>query len=42
MNTNFVVAFEYGLPVSRFYRKDSPYRMQDGGGAFYINLGYLF
>ena len=42
MNTNFIVAFEYGLPFSRFYRKDSPYYMQDGGGAFYINLGYLF
>ena len=42
MNTNFIVAFEYGLPTSRFYRKTSPYYMQDGGGAFYINLGYLF
>ena len=42
MNTNFIVAFEYGLPFSRFYKKDSPYYMQDGGGAFYINLGYLF
>ena len=42
MNTNFIVAFEYGMPTSRFYKKSSPYYMQDGGGAFYINLGYLF
>lgn len=42
MNTNFIVAFEYGLPTSRFFKKTNPYYMQDGGGAFYINLGYLF
>lgn len=42
MNTNFIVAFEYGMPTSRFYKKTSPYYMQDGGGSFYINLGYLF
>lgn len=42
MNENFIVAFEYGMPTSRFYRKTSPYYMQDGTGAFYINLGYLF
>ena len=42
MNTNFIVAFEYGMPTSRFYKKDNPYYMQDGSGAFYINLGYLF
>ena len=35
MNQNFIVAFEYGLPVSRL-------RHQDGKGAFYINTGYLF
>ena len=35
MNQNFIVAFEYGLPVGRL-------RQQDGNGAFYINTGYLF
>ena len=35
MNQNFIVAFEYGLPVGQL-------RKQDGGGAFYINTGYLF
>lgn len=35
MNQNFIVAFEYGLPVGRL-------RQQDGRGAFYINTGYLF
>lgn len=35
MNENFIVCFEYGLPVTRL-------RHQDGGGAFYINTGYLF
>lgn len=42
MNENFIVAFEYGMPISRFYRQTSPYYKQDGNGAFYINLGYLF
>lgn len=42
MNENFIVAFEYGMPISRFYKKTSPYYMQDGTGAFYINIGYLF
>jgi len=42
MNTNFIVAFEYGMPMSRFYKQTSPYYKQDGNGAFYINLGYLF
>lgn len=42
MNENFIVAFEYGMPVSRFYSKNNPYRMQDGTGAFYVNLNYLF
>ena len=35
MNQNFIVAFEYGLPVGEL-------RKQDGKGAFYINTGYLF
>ena len=35
MNQNFIVAFEYGLPVGQL-------RKQDGKGAFYINTGYLF
>jgi len=42
MNTNFIVAFEYGMPITRFFKENNPYRMQDGKGAFYINLGYLF
>lgn len=42
MNTNFIVAFEYGMPVTRLLKKDNPYYKQDGNGAFYINLGYLF
>lgn len=42
MNSNFIVAAEYGMPTSRFYRKTSPYYMQDGKGAFYVNTGYLF
>lgn len=41
MNQNFIVAFEYGLPVSKF-SKDSLIKNQDGNGAFYINTGYLF
>ena len=41
MNQNFIVAFEYGLPVSRF-SSDKAIRNQDGNGAFYINTGYLF
>lgn len=32
MNENFIVAADYGMPVNR----------QDGPGALYINLGYLF
>jgi hypothetical protein len=35
MNQNFIVCFEYGLPVGKL-------RKQDGPGAFYINTGYLF
>ena len=41
MNQNFIVAFEYGMPVSRF-SKDPMIKNQDGKGAFYINTGYLF
>lgn len=41
MNQNFIVAFEYGLPVSKF-SKDQAIKKQDGNGAFYINTGYLF
>ena len=41
MNQNFIVAFEYGLPLSKF--SSNPYiKNQDGNGAFYINTGYLF
>ena len=41
MNQNFIVAFEYGMPVSKF-SKDPIVKKQDGNGAFYINTGYLF
>ena len=41
MNQNFIVAFEYGLPISKF-SSNSAIRGQDGNGAFYINTGYLF
>jgi hypothetical protein len=41
MNQNFIVAFEYGLPISRF-SKDPKIKNQDGNGAFYINTGFLF
>ena len=41
MNQNFIVAFEYGLPVSKF-SKDQLIKNQDGNGAFYINTGFLF
>lgn len=41
MNQNFIVAFEYGMPVSRF-SKDPLIKNQDGNGAFYINTGFLF
>ena len=35
MNENFIICLEYGMPVGKL-------RHQDGGGAFYINTGYLF
>ena len=41
MNQNFIVAFEYGLPISKF-SKDEFIKNQDGDGAFYINTGFLF
>ena len=41
MNQNFIVAFEYGLPVSKF-SKDEYIKNQDGDGALYINTGFLF
>lgn len=42
MNENFIVALEYGLPVSKFYSKSNPLYNQDGPAAFYISTGYLF
>lgn len=42
MNENFIVAVEYGAPVSRFVDKYNPIYGQDGTGALYINTGYLF
>ena len=41
MNQNFIVAFEYGLPISKF-SSNKLIQGQDGNGAFYINTGYLF
>ena len=41
MNENFIVAFEYGTPLTHF-QKNSPLYNQDGTGAFYVNIGYLF
>ena len=41
MNENFIVAVDYGTPLSHFM-KNSPTYNQDGTGAFYVNLGYLF
>jgi hypothetical protein len=41
MNQNLIVAFEYGMPVSKF-SKDPLIKKQDGNGAFYINTGFLF
>lgn len=42
MNENFIVALEYGTPLSHFVSKTNPIYNQDGTGAFYINIGYLF
>lgn len=41
MNENFIVAAEYGMPITHLM-KNSPIYNQDGTGAFYINIGYLF
>lgn len=41
MNENFIVAFEYGMPLSHLMKNSKIYN-QDGNGAFYINLGYIF
>ena len=41
MNQNFIVAFDYGLPLSKF-SSDPLIKNQDGNGAFYINTGFLF
>ncbi len=42
MNENFIVAVEYGTPLSHFRSNSSPLYNQDGANAFYINTGYLF
>ena len=42
LNENFILALEYGTPISRFYSQSNPLRGQDGNGAIYINSGYLF
>lgn len=41
MNENFIIAADYGTPLSHFLKNSSIYN-QDGTGAFYVNLGYLF
>lgn len=41
MNENFIIALDYGTPITHFM-KNSPLYNQDGTGAFYVNLGYLF
>lgn len=41
MNQNFIVAMDYGTPITH-YMKNSPHYNQDGSGALYIGLGYLF
>lgn len=42
MNENFIVAVEYGTPLSHFRDNSSPLYNQDGKNAFYVNTGYLF
>ena len=42
MNENFIIALDYGMPVSKFYSDDNPLKGQDGNGGMYIGLGYLF
>jgi len=41
MNENFIVAVEYGTPLTHFLKNSLIYN-QDGTGAFYVNIGYLF
>jgi len=41
MNENFIIAVEYGMPISHLM-PNSPIYNQDGNGAFYVNIGYLF
>lgn len=42
MNENFIVAAEYGMPLSKMLKSSDPIYKQDGNGAFYVNVGYLF
>lgn len=42
MNENFIVAFEYGTPITHLLPKSHKLYNQDGTGAFYINTGFLF
>ena len=42
MNDNFIIALDYGMPISKFYSDDNPLKGQDGNGGMYIGLGYLF
>lgn len=42
MNENFIVALDYGLPISKFYSDSNPHKGQDGNGGMYIGLNYLF
>ncbi|MCF0165694.1 MAG: BamA/TamA family outer membrane protein [Bacteroidales bacterium] len=42
MNENFILAVEYGMPISNMVPKTNPIYKQDGNGAFYVNVGYLF
>jgi len=42
MNENFIVAAEYGMPLSKMVKSTNPIYRQDGNGAFYVNIGYLF
>ena len=42
MNENFIIALDYGMPISKFYKEGNPLKGQDGDGGMYIGLGYLF
>jgi len=41
MNQNFIIAVDYGTPLTHYMKKSAHYN-QDGSGALYIGLGYLF